>query len=216
MMKSTRAWFWLTVWAVAFAYIEASVVVYLRALYYPEGFVFPVVIADARVIVVELFREVATLLIMWATVRLAYQRLQSQMAAYMVLFGTWDIFYYLFLKLVLDWPDALGTWDLLFLIPMPWAGPVWAPVVVSLGLIFAGVTILQRNTRGVYVPFTARFIWLELFCGTVIILSFLIPGYAVVTQSVPGYFPAYLFWLGFATGFIAFLYAVYRSKPPVK
>jgi len=201
---------WLLVWGIAFAYIEASVVVYLRELYYPKGFAFPVVIADTRLIVVELFRELATLLIMWATVQLSYQRLQSQIAAYMVLFGIWDIFYYLFLKLVLDWPDAFDTWDILFLIPMPWVGPVWAPVVVSLGLIYAGVSILLRNASNIYMQFPRGFVWLELLAGAVIILSFLIPGYAVIEQGVPVSFPYYLFWLGFITGFGTFLYRFYR------
>jgi len=201
---------WLLVWGIAFAYIEASVVVYLRELYYPEGFAFPVVIADTRLIVVELFRELATLVIMWATVQLSYQRLQSQIAAYLVLFGIWDIFYYLFLKLVLEWPDAFDTWDILFLIPMPWVGPVWAPVVVSLGLIYAGAAILLRNAGNIYMQFPRGFIWLELLAGAVIILSFLIPGYAVIEQSVPGSFPYYLFWSGFIAGFGTFLYRFYR------
>lgn len=201
---------WLLVWGIAFAYIEASVVVYLRELYYPQGFAFPVKIADARVIVVELFRELATLVIMWATVQLAYQRLQSRIAAYIVLFGIWDIFYYLFLKLVLEWPDALNTWDILFLIPMPWVGPVWAPVVVSLGLIYAGSAILLRNDRNIYMRFPRGFVWLELLAGAVIILSFLIPGYAVIEQSVPGTFPYYLFWSGFIAGFGTFLHRFYR------
>jgi len=201
---------WLLVWGSAFAYIEASVVVYLRELYYPQGFAFPVVIADTRLIVVELFRELATLLIMWATVQLAYQRLQSRTAAYIVLFGIWDIFYYLFLKLILEWPDALNTWDILFLIPIPWVGPVWAPVVVSLGLIYAGTAILQRNASNIYMQFPRGFVLLELLAGAVIILSFLIPGYAVIGQGVPGSFPYYLFWLGFTAGFGTFLYRFYR------
>ena len=32
---------WLTIYAVAMAYVESAVVVYLRALYYPQGFDFP-------------------------------------------------------------------------------------------------------------------------------------------------------------------------------
>ena len=32
---------WLTIYAVAMAYLESAVVVYLRAIYYPEGFGFP-------------------------------------------------------------------------------------------------------------------------------------------------------------------------------
>src|ERR1700682_679599 len=32
---------WLTIYVVAMAYVESAVVVYLRALYYPHGFDFP-------------------------------------------------------------------------------------------------------------------------------------------------------------------------------
>ncbi|WP_345974048.1 hypothetical protein [Sulfurimonas sp. HSL3-7] len=210
-MRLFNQLFWLTVWGIAFAYIEASVVVYLRKIYYPEGFAFPVVIAETGMVIVEIIRELATLIIMWATVSLAYERLQSRMAAYMVLFGIWDIFYYIFLKLILNWPEGVGSWDLLFLIPMPWVGPVWAPVVVSLGLVYAGTAILLRNREDSFFHFSKRFIWLELMAGAVIILSFLIPGYAVIEQGIPDHFPYYLFWTGFIAGFGAFLNQLHHS-----
>jgi len=123
-MHLFKQFFWLMAWAIAFGYIEASVVVYLRKIYYPEGFLFPVVIAEIRIAIVEIIRELATLIIMWTTVSLAYERVQSRMAAFMVLFGIWDIFYYIFLKVLLNWPEGPGSWDLLFLIPVPWVGPV--------------------------------------------------------------------------------------------
>ncbi len=211
MVSVTKQLFWLIVWGVAFAYIEASVVVYLRKIYYPEGFAFPLVITETRTIVVEIVREAVTLIILWATAELAYRRAQSKMAAFMMLFGTWDIFYYLFLKLVLNWPEGLQSWDILFLIPLPWVGPVWAPVVVSLGLVYAGIAILVGNAQGRYLHFGGKFIWLEITAATLIILSFLIPGQVVTDQSVPSHFPSYLFWLGFITGFGGFLYQYYRS-----
>ena len=206
MISITKQLFWLMVWGIAFAYMEASVVVYLRKLYYPEGFVFPVVIAESRIIVTEILRESATLIIMWATANLTYRSMQSRIAAFIILFGIWDIFYYLFLKIVLNWPRGLASWDILFLIPLPWVGPVWAPIVVSVGLIYAGAAILMRNHAGCFLHFGSRFIRLELSAGSIIILSFLIPGYAVITQSIPGHFPWYLFWTGFIMGFGAFLY----------
>jgi hypothetical protein len=199
------------VWGVAFAYIEASVVVYLRKIYYPDGFSFPVVIAQNSIMIVEVFRELATLIILWATATLAYTRVQSRVGAFMVLFGIWDIFYYLFLKLVLNWPQGLESWDILFLFPLPWVGPVWAPVVVSLGLVYSGSAILLRNGRGFFLDFDRKFIGIEFLAAAVIIISFLIPGYAVIGQSVPNHFPYYLFWTGFMGGFGTFLYKFYRS-----
>jgi hypothetical protein len=214
-MRLNKQLFWLLVWGMVFAYMEASVVVYLRKIYYPDGFAFPIVIAEIPMAVTEMLRELSTLIIMWATVSLAYERLQSKLAAYLVIFGIWDIFYYLFLKLLLDWPESPSTWDILFLIPLPWAGPVWAPVAVSLGIIYAGVAILRQNDRGRFFCFGKKFIVTELIAGLVIIISFQIPGYSVITQSIPTHFPWYLFWTGLVTGFVALLYQL-QTKNSMK
>jgi len=211
-MSLRKQFFWLLVWGVAFAYIEASVVVYLRALYYPNGFAFPVVIAETRMAVTELFRELATLIIIWAAASLAYERLQSRAAAFFMIFGIWDIFYYIFLKILLDWPESLSTWDLLFLLPLPWAGPVWAPVLVSIGIIYAGAVVLLHNAEGKPLYFGKRFVIAETVSAAIIILSFLIPGYSVVTETIPVHFPWYLFWTGFVMGVTLFLHQLRAGR----
>jgi bacteriorhodopsin len=61
-----------------------------------------------------------------------------------VAFGVWDIFYYVWLKVMLDWPASLNDWDILFLIPLPWIGPVIAPVLISLLMIACGSIIIAR------------------------------------------------------------------------
>ena len=212
-MSLRRELFWLITWGIAFAYIEASIVVYLRQIYYPEGFAFPVVMTETKIAITEIIRELATLIIIWATAELASRKPQGKASAFMILFGIWDIFYYLFLKVSLDWPESPATWDILFLIPLPWAGPVWAPVVVSLGLIYAGVALLMRIEQGGSFRSDGKFIVTELIAGGVIIASFIIPGYCVITQSIPEHFPWYLFWAGFLSGFGSFLYRFYRITP---
>jgi len=202
--------FWLLIWGTVFGYIEAAVVVYLREIYYPEGFVFPLVMIGHRIMLTEILREAATLLIIWATVMLAYKRRQSRFAAFFLLFGVWDIFYYIFLKLLLHWPESIHTWDILFLIPSPWAGPVWAPTLVSIGFIYAGTTILFNNHLNRFFHFNRRFILLELFSGLLIILSFIIPGSAIPEHATTADFPWTLFITGFFLGLGAFLYYVYR------
>ena len=208
----TKQLFWLMVWGVSFGYIEASVVVYLREIYYPEGFTFPVLIIQDHIMLTEVIREAVTLIIIWATVSLAYRNLQSQIAAYIVLFGIWDIFYYIFLKLLLNWPESLYTWDILFLIPSPWVGPVWAPVLVSIGFIYAGTSILLRNHKKHFICFGKGFILLEVVAALLIIVSFIIPGFSVIEQSIPTHFPWYLFFIGFLTGICVFLYYLFSSK----
>jgi hypothetical protein len=180
--------------------MEAAVVVYLRALYYPGGFAFPVEIISGTVMVTEVGREAATLLIMAATVLLAFERLQSRVAAFAVLFGVWDLGYYLFLKLILGWPEGFGTWDILFLIPLPWVGPVWAPMLVSLGLVAAGTAVLLRNGRGVFPVFGRGFVLAELAAGLMIIASFLVPGLCVLEGRAPEAFLWTLFLAGFLAG----------------
>jgi hypothetical protein len=60
----------------------------------------------------------------------------------------WDIFYYVWLKVLLDWPASLLTPDILFLIPLPWWGPVIAPVLIALLMTGAGWTAVALNDRG--------------------------------------------------------------------
>src|SRR5215468_561177 len=96
-----------TVYAVAMAYLESAVVVYLRRLYYPQGFDFPLVIVDIPTLLIELGREAATI-VMLATVGIAAGRTKvGKFAYFLLLFGVWDIFYYVWLKAFLGWPDSL-------------------------------------------------------------------------------------------------------------
>ncbi|HHH72204.1 MAG TPA: hypothetical protein ENL04_00050 [Sulfuricurvum sp.] len=201
---------WLIVWGITFGYMEAAVVVYLREIYYPDGFAFPLKLISGAIMWTEIGREAATLVIMAATVMLAYERMQSRMAAFAVLFGVWDIFYYVFLRLILDWPKSLATWDILFLIPAPWVGPVWAPVLVSVGLIGAGSVVLSRNADGRYPRFGKRFVLAETAAGMMIVSSFLISGRSIIGTGMPEAFVWSLFMGGFVLGAGVFFYSVKR------
>ena len=202
-----KRFIWLWVWGAVFGYMEAAVVVYLRAVYYPEGFAFPLKLISGTLLWTEVGREAATLIIMAATVILAFERLQSRMAAFAVLFGVWDIFYYLFLKLLLGWPQGVATWDVLFLIPAPWVGPVWAPAAVSVAFIAAGTAVLVRNQGGAYPYFGKGFAAAETAAGVMIVLSFLLAGRSVMATGMPEVFAWPLYAAGFFLGTAAFLYA---------
>ncbi len=199
-----RRLFWLVAWGIAFGYIEASIVVYLRKIYYPAGFSFPAVIIEPEIAVVEMIREITTLVFMWAVAELTYRSFQCRLAVFMFLFGIWDIFYYVFLKATLGWPSSPADWDILFLVPLPWVGPVWAPVIVSVGMIWAGTVIMVRNEQDRPLDLNARFLLLEVAAGLVVIVSFLIPGRAVMTQTIPQHFPWYIFLAGLFLGVGAF------------
>ena len=66
---------------------------------------------------------------------------------FMIAFGVWDIFYYLFLRIICGWPKTIWDWDILFLLPLPWWGPVLAPVSIALLLIVAGLLLSLFDTE---------------------------------------------------------------------
>ena len=143
MKKESVKTLWIVaVYAIAMGFLEAAVVVYLRYLYYPLGFDFPLKgFIEPAVLGVEWIREFSTI-VMLVTIGMLAGRGKSwftKFAYFIFAFGVWDIFYYVFLKMTLGWPASLLTMDLLFMIPWPWVGPVLAPVlcsVVMMGLAF--------------------------------------------------------------------------------
>ena len=155
----------LFVFGITFGYVEAAVVVYLRSIYEPlrqsisprpAHDLFPLITlpqlraAGAENVshfVTELAREAATILMLAAIALAVASSFQQWAAAFLIAFGVWDISFYLFLKVLIDWPASLLTWDLLFLIPVPWASPVIAPVIVSLSMIGCGLAALSGRRR---------------------------------------------------------------------
>jgi hypothetical protein len=195
---------WLWVLGIAVGFFEAAVVVYLRKLYYPEGFRFPIVLADIDVAFVEIGREAFSIVLLAAGARLAGTSFLQRFAAFMIVFGAWDLLYYVFLKVILGWPEGAGTWDVLFLIPLPWIGPVWAPVMVSLALVGAGTYLFFTDDRPRrIVPLD----WLvESAAGLVVIVSFTLQWRVVVEGRMPGPFHAGVFWAGWLLALVWFLW----------
>jgi len=138
---------WITFLAVSMAFVESAVVIYLRELYYPAGFDFPMVSMPGKIAMTEILREIATLIMLLAMGFLAGRNARQRFAWFIYSFAIWDLFYYVFLKLVLDWPTSWLTWDILFLVPVVWTGPVLAPVIVSLTMIILAFTILYIDQR---------------------------------------------------------------------
>lgn len=137
-------------YAVAMAYLEAAVVVYLRqALGIEHDALFPLRLDDgpANLGLIEVGREAATLVMIAAAGWLAGSSWVERLAWAAVVFGTWDIAYYGWLWIFVGWPPSLATWDILFLLPVPWVGPVWAPIAVSAALIGFGL-LAARRLRG--------------------------------------------------------------------
>lgn len=125
------------------AYLESAVVVYLREIYYPEGFSFPLTPIGADIVVTEFWREIATIIMLAGIGILTGYSSSQRFAFFLLTFAIWDIFYYVFLYVLIGWPSSLFTWDILFLVPIPWVGPVITPIIVSLIMILLATSLIH-------------------------------------------------------------------------
>lgn len=149
MPKLRTTFIWITIFSIAMGYMESAVVVYLRELFYPGGFVFPLQPIDEQVAMTEILREAATIIMLIGIGVIAGKTNIEKFAWFIYCFAIWDIFYYVFLKLLLGWPESFLTWDILFLIPVTWVGPVIAPILVSFTMILlAMVVVIPERLSG--------------------------------------------------------------------
>ena len=170
-MKERKRWLTVAAYAVAMAWVEAAVVFYLRKIsdridpYQAEPL--PPVAGLASV---ELIREAATLLMLFTVGMLAGKTWRSRWGYAAIAFGVWDIFYYVFLKVITDWPHNLNDWDILFLLPLPWWGPVIAPVLIAMLMIVWG-TLASLWDHHYDQPFRAEWkVWTLNFTGMALAL----------------------------------------------
>jgi hypothetical protein len=163
-------WWMVVIYAGAMAWVESAVVFYLRSImdriepYQPNPL--PVIGGFAAV---ELPRELATLVMLFAVGMLAGRTWRARFGYAVIAFGVWDIFYYVFLKMICDWPHSLLDWDILFLLPVPWWGPVLAPILISGLMILWGTFASQFERRHIPAPANSR-AWVLNFAGVALAL----------------------------------------------
>jgi len=151
----------ITLFAAAFGFVEASVVVYLRAA---AGLLpgYTGSLADVQLSLeiyqqaksisqlpqslatIEVYREAATMIMLATVALLAAGTTRERWAAFLWAFAFWDIFYYVGLWATVRWPTSLKDLDVLFLIPVPWIAQVWFPVLVSLLTLLVIVLCCKR------------------------------------------------------------------------
>ena len=175
----------ILLFGVAMAYVEAMVVVYLRELLYPEGFSFPLKLMPLNLIAMELFRELTSIVMLVAVAAIAGKKFWERFGYFIILFGIWDIFYYIWLKVTIDWPSSFFDWDILFLIPIPWIGPVIAPVLVALLMVIIGLSITSLFVRGYTFRPTALTWVLSVVGTTALLFSFMRDTGATLYQQMP-------------------------------
>jgi hypothetical protein len=148
-VKSHARWFVVVAFAVAMAWLESATVYYLRTLvdriqpYQPDPLPIQGLLGQ-----VELVREAATLVMLLTVGILAGTTWRARWGYSAIAFGTWDILYYLFLRMMTGWPQSLFDWDVLFLIPLPWWGPVLAPVSIAILMIVWGTIVTEARDIG--------------------------------------------------------------------
>lgn len=208
-MTTLRKIFWVSLFGVAFGLVEASVVVYLRAIYYPEGFTWPLKVISSDHLNVELLREAATIIMLAAVGIVAGKKGWQCFGYFVVAFGVWDVFYYVWLKVFLNWPATLSDWDVLFLIPFPWIGPVIAPCIMSAIMIICGSIIIVRVDQGRYFR-PGRASWAVASIATATILyTFMSDTRATLGGEVPLPYNYAAFTVGCVLYLVSFVLACY-------
>ena len=182
-MNFTRKIIWLTLFSVAMGFMETAIVIYLRRIYYPQGFCFPLIPVEPDIALVEFLREAATIIMLLGIGLLTGKTSSQKFSFFIYCFAIWDIVYYVFLKMFLNWPGSLSTWDILFLIPVPWVGPVWAPCVIALTMILFSATINYKVEKSFESKIKATE-WMLFITGSlVIIASFITPYMQYLKQA---------------------------------
>jgi len=207
----------VVVFGIAFAYIEAAVVVYLRTIFHPSSFTFPLTEFGIsplweRLLLTEIGREAATLVLMLTAACLFGKNNQQRFAFFLTIFAVWDIFYYIWLKVLLDWPGSIMEWDILFLMPIAWAGPVLAPILISLTLLIFAIIILYRSccARALR-PSPAG--WLAfILAALVVVASFCIAGMHIAEPDFQDHFHWLLFVAGHLSAIALFVKYLLKSK----
>jgi hypothetical protein len=197
---SERArWATVVAFAIAMAWVESASVFYIRALVDRiEPYQANPLPINGALGNVELWREASTLVMIATLGMLAGCSWRRRIGYAAIAFGVWDIFYYVFLRVMTGWPRTLLDWDILFLLPLPWWGPVLAPVSIALLMIVWG-TLTTRSRED---AIEAR--WAEVLSGVGIVLAlgvFMIDawralpgGRDAILQVLPTTFNWPLFW----------------------
>jgi len=146
--RQRARWMLVVTFAVGMAWVEAACVYYLRVMvdrvepYQPDPLPIRGILGE-----VELVREGATLLMLAMTGILAGRTWRARLGYTAIAFGFWDILYYVFLRIISGWPASPFDWDILFLLPLPWWGPVLAPVSIASLMIVWGTLVTQWHDR---------------------------------------------------------------------
>jgi len=204
--------------ALGMAYVEAACVVYLWEILYSEGFKFPLLLVVEKqykwLVGAEMGREFSTLVMLLGCAVAAGRTRVQRVASFLFLFGLWDTFYYFWLRVITQFshfpvfPESPGTWDILFLIPVPWTGPVYAPMTVAATMVLFAVMLLFAEGRSAHIKPDLRFWVIEGVAATMIFGSFVWNCGVVLAKGIPSFYPWWLLLPAELIAITAFVYLV--------
>lgn len=217
-LKYNHTFILVSILCSAMGILEAIVVVYLRQLYYPNGFDFPLTFLTPKMIGIEWAREFSTIIMLVSIGIIAGKNHLQRFLYFLFSFAVWDLTYYGGLKLFLNWPSSLLTWDILFLIPVPWISPVLAPIICSNTMIIFAISIIYLLEKGHIIKMKITH-WSGLLMGAFIIFISFVWDYfkiifenkllsdfwdltnneqslKLISQYIPSNYNWWLFWLG--------------------
>jgi hypothetical protein len=216
-MDSTRRLPFVAAYAVAMAYVEAAVVSYLREMRGIDELMRDLPTTLDRFVAIEIGREAMTMVMLLSVGWIAGRRLQDRLGMFVFAFGLWDLSYYGWLSLFEGWPRSPFDWDILFLIPVPWWGPVLAPALIAVVMCIGGAAAVIGADRGV----SWRLSWTNAAVAAagvaVVLYTFTIDGLGALPdgrEAVANVRPSDFQWPLFMLGFVVMSWAGLRVTWP--
>jgi hypothetical protein len=214
-------WIAVALYAVAMAYVEAAAVLYLRTIYGgidPVGPRSPAFDPLPDFVWIEIGREAATMVMLAAVGYLAARGLAGRIGAFAIAMGVWDIFYYVFLWMFAGWPSSPLAPDVLFLIPLPWWGPVASPILVAAVIAVAGAAAMARELGdGLPRPRRAEIVAVLAGCGLCLVafmadalVALLGRGFEAAYDTRGGPFPWPMYTVGVLLGSVGLVRGLTR------
>lgn len=215
-MQAKKLW-WVGLFAIAMAYVESTTVVYIRRIYGISDLLLDIPPFDPVLAPIEIGRELATLVMLLSVGWAVGKTLQSRISFAFFIFGIWDIFYYIWLRVFIGWPNSLFSPDILFLIPLPWWGPIIAPVLIACLMVAGGILVVISEDKGRKIRFSV-FDWITLIAGVLILLySFMKDALAIMpadVETLAQLRPTSFNWPIYIIGLVIAGYAVLHATWP--
>jgi hypothetical protein len=216
-MQSTSRLPFVAMYGVAMAYVEAAVVSYLREMRGIDDLMHDLPTTLDRFVAIEIGREAMTVVMLLSVGWIAGRALQDRLGFFVFAFGLWDLAYYGWLSLFEGWPRSPLDWDILFLIPVPWWGPVLAPALIATMMCVGGAAAVIGADRGVH----WRLSWTNAAVGAagiaLVLYTFTIDGLGALPdgrEAVANVRPSDFQWPVFMLGFVVMSWAGLRVTWP--